>query len=141
MADSRSNRAFSISLSATPALVARRASSRSSGPRLSSASSRWFRTCRRRCARNSRSAPVSGTRRGRRSSTLASPTAGTAHEMAVDLANNPAALDWIGQHPEYGLGFPLRYMGPKEYNHMEMIDPASGQRVAMNYAASGDAGF
>lgn len=63
------------------------------------------------------------------------------HRMAVDLANDPAVIDWISKNPQHGLGFPLHYMGPKEYNHMEMIDPNSGQRVAMDYSAIGDPGF
>lgn len=49
--------------------------------------------------------------------------------MALDLGNDPVVLDWIGANPQYGLGFPLRYMGPKEYNHLEMIDPKTGARA------------
>jgi hypothetical protein len=63
------------------------------------------------------------------------------HGMAVDLQNDPAVIQWITQHPQYGVGFPLTYMGPKEYNHMEMIDPTTGQRVGMDYAATGDPNF
>ncbi len=63
------------------------------------------------------------------------------HGMAVDLQNDPAVIQWITQHPQYGVGFPLTYMGPKEYNHMEMIDPATGQRVGMGYAATSDPNF
>ena len=63
------------------------------------------------------------------------------HGMAVDLANDPAVIQWITQHPQYGVGFPLTYMGPKEYNHMEMIDPVTQQRVGMDYAATGDPNF
>jgi hypothetical protein len=49
---------------------------------------------------------------------------------ALDLGNDPVVLDWINQHgpAEHGLGFPLRYMGPKEYNHLEMVD-RMGNRV------------
>jgi len=49
--------------------------------------------------------------------------------MALDLGNDPVVLDWIGANPQYGLGFPLRHMGPKEYNHLEMIDPKTGARA------------
>jgi hypothetical protein len=59
--------------------------------------------------------------------------------IALDLGNDPVVLDWIGQHPEHGLGFPLRYMGPKEYNHMEMIDRTGG-RVPIGGAPSADLG-
>lgn len=41
--------------------------------------------------------------------------------MALDLANDPTVLGWIDQHPEHGLGFPLKHM-PHEQNHMEMMD-------------------
>jgi hypothetical protein len=63
------------------------------------------------------------------------------HGMAVDLAADPVVLNWITQHPEHGVGFPLSYM-PREQNHMEMLD-ASGRRVALGgaapaYAASPD---
>ena len=50
----------------------------------------------------------------------------------MDLGNDPVVQDWIMKNPQYGLGFPLRYMGPKEYNHLEMID-AQGNRVPVNY--------
>jgi len=53
------------------------------------------------------------------------------HGMAMDLGNDPVVLDWIGKHPEHGLGFPLRHMGPKEYNHLEMIDPKTGARASV----------
>jgi hypothetical protein len=49
------------------------------------------------------------------------------HGAALDLGNDPVVLDWIGQHPQYGLGFPLRYMGPKEYNHLEMLGQTGGR--------------
>ena len=63
------------------------------------------------------------------------------HGLAVDLVNDPGVIQWITQHPQYGVGFPLTYMGPKEYNHMEMIDPQSGARLPMDYAATADPQF
>lgn len=58
------------------------------------------------------------------------------HGVALDLGNNPAVLAWINQHPEHGLGFPLRYM-PNEQNHLEMVDAATGAR----YIPTGNPGF
>jgi hypothetical protein len=59
------------------------------------------------------------------------------HGMAMDLGNDPVVLDWINQHGrEHGLGFPLRYMGPKEFNHLEMVD-SLGNRAPVGGAPAG----
>jgi hypothetical protein len=59
------------------------------------------------------------------------------HGLAMDLGNDPVVLDWINQHGrEHGLGFPLRYMGPKEFNHLEMVD-SLGNRVPVGGAPAG----
>jgi hypothetical protein len=50
------------------------------------------------------------------------------HGAAVDLASNPAVLNWFNQNPQYGLGFPLQ-SDPKERNHLEEIDPQTGGRL------------
>jgi hypothetical protein len=49
--------------------------------------------------------------------------------IAVDLQSDPMVLAWINQHPEHGLGFPLKHM-PNEQNHMEMLDDQGGRYAA-----------
>ena len=64
------------------------------------------------------------------------------HRAALDLRDDPEVLDWINQYGRpHGLGFPLRHM-PNEQNHMEMIDPDTGERVGLGnlYATNPGAG-
>lgn len=48
--------------------------------------------------------------------------------LAADLGWDPGVLSWIGQHPEYGVGFPLANL-PAEGNHLEQIGDGSGSNT------------
>jgi len=52
--------------------------------------------------------------------------------IAMDLKEDPVVLDWVTKNGRrYGLGFPLAH-DPKERNHMELINPQTGARLAMH---------
>jgi hypothetical protein len=53
---------------------------------------------------------------------------------AVDIVPSPRVLNWFREHPEYGIGQPLSYMGPKERGHTEEIDPQTGGRLPIMQA-------